>query len=75
MVNPVREWLIKNGKSGIWLAREIGVTQPCISRLITRGTRQLTPTVYKVAAVMDIDPTLLLRQLEGWLDWQRSENN
>ena len=51
----IREALKKKGKTAVWLAVEIGITQPSISNIVNNKVSPSLDTVQRIAKALDID--------------------
>lgn len=62
VAGEVRAHLGRQGHDGTWLARQLDVSDMWVSRRLRGVTEFTADDLVRVAAVLDIDPALLLPQ-------------
>lgn len=59
-LNRLKVVLVEKGKTGVWLANELGFSPTTVSKWCSNITQPTLPTIDKIATLLDVDPRELL---------------
>lgn len=59
-LNRLKVVLAEKRKTGVWLAKELGMSPITISKWCSNITQPTIPTLDKIAKLLDVDPRELL---------------
>lgn len=59
-INRIKAVLAEEGKTGKWLAEQVGRDPVTVSKWCTNSSQPDLPTLYKIAEVLNIDVARLL---------------
>lgn len=60
-LNRLKVVLVEKKRTGVWLAEQLGVTPVTVSKWCNNITQPTLPTLDRIAELLDIDSTELLK--------------
>ena len=59
-INRLKVVLVENGKTGKWLAEQVGKNEATVSRWCSNKMQPSLDTLVKIAELLDVDPRQLI---------------
>lgn len=63
-LNRLKLTLVEKKRTGVWLAKELGVSPVTISKWCSNITQPSLPTLSKIAEILEVDPRHLINGTE-----------